>query len=67
MTEKVRAEFRRQGEMGEKSKGHVQNMMQSLNGLAKFSERNVNEVSVNQLKMQVAEERTGASKPRTTL
>ncbi len=62
MCEKVRAEFRRQaGSMTEGrheiSKGHNQNMMQALNDLvAEFGERNVNEVTCNQLKMRVAEE-----------
>jgi integrase len=62
MSEKVRAEFRRQAGSvingrHEISKGHTQNMMQALNGLvAEFGERNANEVSCNQLKMCIAEE-----------
>jgi integrase len=57
MSEKVRLEFCRQLEKGEISKGHAKNIKQSLNGLVReFGERNANEVSCNQLRMDVAEE-----------
>jgi integrase len=57
MGEKVRAEFARQFEKGEISKGHAKNVKQSLNGLIReFGERNVCEITCNQLRMDVGEE-----------